>query len=472
LLLLILALFVAALFRLSTLIVSEPDEGTYVYAGRLVAEGNALYRDLMLAHPPLMMWFIAGVWKLVPGLMPVRVAYILLVCLAWIPFYGLARLASRSHLASLAAVALTACGALFAANMGRTVRLEPFMLALLFPGAWALFARPESRAWNAGAGALFALASLAKLTSIFPVGFFFIADLIWPFATQRVRRWSLVAAGAALVLVPTWLGLMQVPGCIEWIFRAQAARPSAAYGWRLYLLAEGFARFPPFLLGLGVSAVVLVRGASPRVKAFALAGIGTAFATAFLFKSYGRYYIVLAAPWSMLALAAMVEQLWPAARRGLLAKAWMTAIVAAGVLGPFAYSEVLDRFSAMHVLGPRQILPIVQSRKGFLLTPVPDFAFFAERDLYPWYYVVDWYLPLDLHRLSDAELAAAVDGSDTLVLYPGEFDALPLTKARIDSDFTKAYSDPNWEAWRRSRGIAHAPPAQLNGAPESMRLYR
>src|SRR4051812_46140182 len=113
--LLILALFLAAIFRLNTLIVSEPDEGTYVYAGRLVAEGHALYRDLMLAHPPLMMWFIAAVWKLMPGLMPVRIVYILLVCSAWVPFYALARHASRSHLASLAAVALTACGSLFAA---------------------------------------------------------------------------------------------------------------------------------------------------------------------------------------------------------------------------------------------------------------------------------------------------------------------------------------------------------------------
>ena len=387
---LLLAVFMAALFRLSTLIISEPDEGTYVYAGRLVAEGQAIYRDFMLAHPPGLMYFVAAVWKLAPGLMPVRIAYVLVVTLAWIPFYGLVRMVTRSHLAALAAVGLTVCGNLCAANMGRTVRLESLMLVLLFPCAWLVLARPTSAAWNAFAGVLFALATLIKLTSIFPIGFLFLADAVWPLGAQRVKRWASFAAGAALVLVPSWLVLAQVPGCIEWIFKAQAARPSAAISWRLVLLAQGFVRFPPFLLAFIAAALVLARpysGTAPalrggaafslRARALALAGLGTAVITAFAFKSYGRYYIVLAAPWCVPALVAMVEQYWPAKLARHLSKVWIATAIFSGVIAPAAYAEVIERWSAMHVLGPRKIVELLRDRPGYILTPVPDFAFFA-----------------------------------------------------------------------------------------------
>jgi len=457
-------LFLASLDRLRDLIVSEADEGTYVYAGRLVAAGRSLYSDFMLAHPPLLILFVAGVWKLLPGLMAARVAYVLVITLGWIPLYGVGKIITHSHRASLAAVAITACGYLFAANMGRTVRLEPFANVFLFSGAWALYSRPRGRASNVLAGVLFGLGALVKLVAIVPVGLLFVADVAWPTHeahasrnAERVGRWSLVALGGALVLIPASIVLIRTPGFKEWAIDAQSHRPAAALGFRLYALGEGFARFPPYLLALVVSVAVVARSPSAAARAVSLVGLGTAILTAFAFRSYARYYVVLAAPWSVLALVEFVGRRWASTSPRALAASWWSTMVLAGLVGPFAFSEGLYRFSSLHVLGPKRILPLLEHRSGFLLTRSPDFALYARRDLYPWYYVVDWFLPRETGRLGDKEFGTAVDGCDTLVLYRGEFDSFTTVTQRLLSDFNEDYIDENWEVWRR-KTTALSPP--------------
>src|SRR4051794_31104925 len=58
----ILVLIAAGLLvRLSSVVISDMDEGTYIYAGKLLAHGQIPYRDFLLTHPPLVVLFTGAV---------------------------------------------------------------------------------------------------------------------------------------------------------------------------------------------------------------------------------------------------------------------------------------------------------------------------------------------------------------------------------------------------------------------------
>src|SRR4051794_9248291 len=68
------------LVRLGSVVVSDMDEGTYIYAGKLVAQGQLPYRDFLLTHPPLIALFTgAAVWLFGPEIMGIRYVYMALV---------------------------------------------------------------------------------------------------------------------------------------------------------------------------------------------------------------------------------------------------------------------------------------------------------------------------------------------------------------------------------------------------------
>src|SRR5438105_15244303 len=63
---LLLAVFGVFMVRLASVVISDMDEGTYLYAGKLVADGLVPYRDFLLGHPPLAV-YLAAVWVKLAG---------------------------------------------------------------------------------------------------------------------------------------------------------------------------------------------------------------------------------------------------------------------------------------------------------------------------------------------------------------------------------------------------------------------
>src|SRR5919201_6872925 len=73
---------VGFVYRLNSVIVPDMDEGTYLYAGKLLAAGLVPYRDYLLAHPPLVAVLGAAWVQLVgPDVMAARLAYSVFVLL-------------------------------------------------------------------------------------------------------------------------------------------------------------------------------------------------------------------------------------------------------------------------------------------------------------------------------------------------------------------------------------------------------
>ena len=166
-------------FRLQMLIVPEMDEGIYVYAGKLIAEGGRPYRDFMLAHPPLVPFLAAILWKIGGSLEATRWLTIGMTLMSSVPLFVLARRLAGSAAAGLLAVALYNTGLIWVANLGRTVGLEAPLDMFLIAGA-VLWWLGRSR-WSAlAAGVCFALALATKLVAVVPITILALADLAWP----------------------------------------------------------------------------------------------------------------------------------------------------------------------------------------------------------------------------------------------------------------------------------------------------
>jgi hypothetical protein len=451
---LLVLLFSTFLYRLPAVVISDMDEGTYLYAGKLLAEGHLPYRDFLLAHPPGITLLGAGLtWLFGPEIMPARVVYLALILLGMAPLYLVTRSITRSPLAGLLAVASYGSGMLLLANMGRTVKLEPLMNAFLI-AAFALYAlRPRSLRARALVGALLAAATLVKLVAVVPAGLLVLGDLLWIRPNRRfLRSWGAAAAGAAVVLLPAVV-LLRLPGFVDDVLRSQLERPGLPLHTRLYYLRQNFVRFPPIPVALVASAYFLARSRDWRLRAAALLGLGSTLILVLAFRTFLAYYIVQALPWLAVVFAVVV---WAAAQhlaaRGLT---WVRPALAAGTLFlagavPMLYGEVYYRRGDDHVSSPAQVVSRLRGGQGYVYAMFPAFALQAGRELYPWYYSADSLIPRITSRIGDDDFVQVFDGCQAVVLFPDELAAYPRARAFLEQHFRPAYQDAHWALWVRA----------------------
>lgn len=168
------------------------DEGSYLYAAWRLSLGERPYRDFLT--PQLPAFLLPGGWLMAvtgPSVAAARRLAVGLTLLCGVATWATAR---RLFGAATAAIALVACLLMpdvFA--VGRVYRPEPFMLAAQAL-AVAAFARgavprpgredPPARGWLALSGALFGVATLAKLFGPWPLG----GLLLWLAVDGRRRR--------------------------------------------------------------------------------------------------------------------------------------------------------------------------------------------------------------------------------------------------------------------------------------------
>lgn len=164
------------------------SEGTYALTARALMEGGDLYGNLVVAHPPLMFVFGAGVLTLGDSLDLLRIVVILLqlgaLGLLSIVVWRLTRSGWATAVVAPLGVVLP-----WTVHEQGLFTAEPLALPLL-AGAAVLGARPRGSAW---AGALLAVAVGVKLPMLIPAlaGLWFVAD----------RRRAAVAFGAVLAVV-------------------------------------------------------------------------------------------------------------------------------------------------------------------------------------------------------------------------------------------------------------------------------
>jgi len=426
------------------------DEGTYLYAGKLVTQGLIPYRDFLLAHPPLVVG-LAAAWQMVAGsdVMSARFAYMAFVLLSTLPLYLLASRLARSALAGVLAIAVYTTGMLLLANMGRTIRLEPVMNAFLIAGSAAYLLRPRDRPILVLAGALFACAVLVKLVAVVPIALLFGAELVFAERNRSlVERWLAVAAGSALVLVPVAVWLFAQPNFVDDVIRSQLDRPGLPLSVRGYYLWQDFTRYPIIPLAFAAAAGLIVWSRDPRARILSVVALGSTLALVAFFKTFFGYYLVQVLPWlavmfalTCVALAQRATRHW---RPAILA---MVAII--GIVLPAGYAEYYYRTATDHVSSPDRIVAMLRQDSGYIYTMYPSFALWSNRPIYPWYFQADALVPRLNGRLNDAGFIEAFEGSQALVLYADELADYPQAQAYVESHFREAYADGFYALWVR-----------------------
>jgi 4-amino-4-deoxy-L-arabinose transferase-like glycosyltransferase len=445
------AMFGAFMYGLSSVVISDMDEGTYLYAGKLVAQGLTPYRDFLLGHPPLAVYLAAAwVWLAGAEVMPARMANLAFVLVSTVPLYLVVRHLLRSRAAGLLAVATYMTGNLLLANMGRTIKLEPIMNAFLI-AAFAIYVlRPNSPRWRVVLGALFAAALLVKLVAVIPIGLIVLGDFIWG---QRGKAfltgWAMAAFGAVLVLLPAGVLLLSQPHFLDDVIFSQLGRGGLPLELRMRYLAQDFVRFPPIPLALLASVWLVLRSrTSTGVRVSALVAFVGLAALLLLFKTFFTYYIVLVMPW--LAIVFVVLAVWLAQR---FAAYWRVLVAAAvvllGVVAPLGYDTLYNRGGTGHVASPAQIVPILKSGNGYIYSMYPLFSLWSGRDEYPWYYAADALIPRLNNQLSADDFITAFGGSNAVVLWDGELKDFPQADSYLHANFRLAYQDENYSVWTR-----------------------
>jgi hypothetical protein len=220
------------------------SEGTYALTSRALLEGGDLYGDLVVAHPPLMFVFGAGVLFLNDSLDLLRIVVVLLQLGALGSLSLVVWRLTRSGSA-------TACVAPLGVFLPWTVHehgiftAEPVALPLL-AGAAVLGARPRGSAW---AGALLAVAVGVKLPMLIPalVGLWFVAD----------RQRAIVAFGAVLACVVGGTLAVFGGGVVEQAILAQTEVDRHGPRYVAEITAQAGWNLAPLLLG--VLALVMAR---------------------------------------------------------------------------------------------------------------------------------------------------------------------------------------------------------------------
>ena len=426
----------------------DADEGIYVYAGKLIAEGQRPYRDFMLAHPPMVALVAALFWIIGRGsLAATRWLTVLLTLGSCVPLYLLAKRISGKALAGLLAVSLYFAGLVWIANLGRTMRLEPLMNAFFISGVviWLLGKRSVSGFWT---GVLLGAAIAVKLVAVVPAGLLALAELLWPASKPDWKRRMFVALGALLVLVPLGARFATEPGFVEWVIRAQGERARDGLGDRTLRLGMALLRYPPLLPATVLAVWQLARSSERMRRTLALLSVGGLITSVAVFNTFYRHYLALPLPFLSVLLAVKIVELyetrWDRALR--------IAAFALALLGPIAFTELSFRTAPEHSSAAALVLPFLRQRSDFLFTSAPDFALETERTLVPGYFIIDTYLGRVSGRLSDTQIATAVSRAGSVVLYENEILGLPVTKKLIEADFLPLPVGPHWGAWERAPG--------------------
>ncbi len=450
----LLALVVACYsFRLGDVLIPNMDEGTYLYAAKLIGAGEVPYRDFYLAHPPLMMYFFALPMALSGDeVMVARYVNIVFVLASMAPLYLITRRQVGST-GALLSVALYVVGMLFLANTARTVRLEPFMNVFIITALALYFWRPDERRVRLAVGALFAAAIMVKLVAALPLALLVLGDLVlWrrP-GRQFFRSWTIAAAGFLPVLAVVAVALGGVDAFLDDVVIAHLNRPGIPLDLRIENFVSACVRFPaiPFALAAGV--VYLVRGADARLRILSLLLLGQAVLLLFAFKSSINYYYIQLLPQAAVITAVVVTL----AGRRILGGLWKPALAAGSVIGAAAavlvYAYVYDETKVEHTTAAATVIEELkrQGGDGYIYATFPGFSLASDRQLYPWRYMIDSFLPRYNGEIGDDAFLKVFGSTDALVFWHFELDFLPKAKAYVEANFREGYRDAYWELWLR-----------------------
>lgn len=386
------------------------DEGVYLYAARLMADGLVPYRDFFLSHPPFLM--AAAAAGLSACRFDVPLFSFLYVCWVFSAVFPLALVVRRlggSRTAAILAGVLLSLSAVFAGNDGHFFALRQASAPLLLWGLAALL-----RGRHATGGALLGAFAVGVVTNVVLAGSVLVAWVLLgtdpgrgrPKAVARATMPFLVVTAASLAIV------LSIPRGAENVFGVQVDRPRATLAERAGQLRRGGVAADVPLLAVGLLGAALAGG---RAR---LPGLAHALAMPVILlgpNTFYPHYLALFVPGLAASAALVVDRLRGAsvgrsrlAGAGLLAVSFL--VPGRQVLATAFRGETEEVLKTIEVLS-RCPEP--------LLAYEPIYALHARRLLTYHYHVADVrFLRADRRNLDSAVFDCLVAGSGTVLVEP------------------------------------------------------
>lgn len=143
------------------------DEGVYLYTAKLLGEGVVPYRDLFVAHPPLLLYVSAGLFAIArENLAALRVLIALSVFGTLFPVYAVVLGATRSRLAAVLAAILFSTFAVLVEQDAYSLALRPLSLPFLAFAIYFIAVKPRPKT----AGALLGLFAASLISNALVAG--------------------------------------------------------------------------------------------------------------------------------------------------------------------------------------------------------------------------------------------------------------------------------------------------------------
>lgn len=435
------AFLFAAAFALQSrsvgrVVIQALDEGVYLYAARLIADGLLPYRDFFLSHPPLLIAGAAVGLRLTGFDVPLfSLLYVAWVFSSVFPLYALLRRLSASRAAAVFGGVLFCVSPILFGFDGRYFALRPASVPFLAWGLLALFG-----GFPALGGLLLAAFSTSVGTNVVVGTALLAAWTAWggPEGGGAARRDAVRAWGAyACFLLLTLAGVAAIPRGLENVFGFQLLRPRADLGARLLSLGTRVLPENAVLIVLGLGGCALAKG---RARAIA-------FATAVSFpivilgpRSYYAHYVsVFAFPFAVTAALA-ADRL---AAEGRVRRAAAGGVLLLALAGTSLPPFLATVFAAPSVRFFRTVAVLWRSPEP-LLAYEPIYALYAGRRLTSHYHVADVrFFRVARSNLDEAVFGRLLSESGTVLVEP--FFASLLTPARrraLDERFHPVFVEP------------------------------
>lgn len=443
-------LFVAA-FALQSrsigrVVIQAVDEGVYLYAARLVADGLVPYRDFFLSHPPLLIAGAAAGLAMTRFDIPLfSLLYVVWLFSSLFPLYTLLRRLSASRAAAVFGGVLLCVSPIFAGFDGRFFALRPASVPFLAWGLGALFG-----GFPALGGLLLGAFSASVATNAVLGGALLAAWTAWggPEGERVARREAIRAWGAYASFVLLALAVVAaIPRGLENVFGFQFLRPRASLGARLRSLGTGVFAENAVLFALGLAGCVLAKG---RARAIGLAA-AVSFPLVILGPRsyYPHYASVFAFPFAVTAALA-ADRLAAAGRLRRAAVGGLLVVALAGTSLPPFLATV---FAPPSIRFFRTVEVLRRSPEP-LLAYEPIYALYAGRRLTPHYHVADMrFFRVARLNLEEDVFNRLLSQSGTVLVEP--FFASLLTPARrraLDERFEPVFVEPPHAVLLRRQG--------------------
>ena len=420
---------------LARVVVPALDEGVYLCAARLMADGLVPFRDFLLTHPPFLVAAAAAGLTATGGDVPLfSLLYVCWVFSALFPLAFVVRRLSGSAVLGVVAAAFLSLSPMFAGYDARYFALRQASLPFLLWGLSALLARRP-----VAAGLLLGLFSVGVATNAVLAVSTIAAFFLFGPAERGARRRDTGMATAALVVVLAAgvASVAAVPRGVESVIGFQLERPrsslaSRAEAFRLRALPQE----APLLL-LGLAGALLARGPA-RVL-----GWGHALALPLVLlgpRSFYPHYAVVFLP----GLAGCASLLMQRIGSGDRWRALVASLAFLGGTAAISGPGVATGLFRGPTDGILRVIDVLRRSPEPILSYEPIYALHAGRRLTFHRHVADMRsLVFVRPNVSEAEFARLLRESGTVLVEPRFASLLTAGRRRaLDAAFEPVFFEP------------------------------